>query len=128
MLFCAVFSRIRRLRRSPQYLLAILLGEVAVSADLRNSPQNFQSKSADKCQSPGSWDSLGWSRGFRTPPKREVFGRADDTVGNPHRAQTYEFDFFELILLFNLDKRFPVVRFEATLSQSTVPSPPLKCG
>ena len=31
-----------------------------------------------------------------------------------------------LILLLKLDKRFPVEQFEATLSQSTVPSPPLK--
>ena len=30
---------------------------------------------------------------------------------------------FELIPLFKLDKQFPVERFEATVSQSTVPSP-----
>ena len=53
-------------------------------------------------------------------------GRGDDTVGNPHRAQIYRFELFELILLLKLDKQLPVQRFEATLSQSTVPSPPLK--
>ena len=49
--------------------------------------------------------------------------RGDDTVGNPHRAQIDQFELFELILL--LDKRLPVERFEATVSQSTVPSPSL---
>ena len=34
--------------------------------------------------------------------------------------------FSELILLSKLDKQFLVERFEATVSQSTVPSPPLK--
>ena len=53
------------------------------------------------------------------------FGRGDDTVGNPHRARISQFDFFELILLLKLDKQLPVERFEATGSQSTVPSPPL---
>ena len=33
--------------------------------------------------------------------------------------------FFKLILLLELDKQFPVEQFEATVSQSTVPSPPL---
>ena len=50
----------------------------------------------------------------------------DDAVGNPHRAQIYQFEFFELILLLRLDKRFPVEQFEATVSQSTAPSPPLR--
>ena len=31
------------------------------------------------------------------------------------------------MLLSKLDKRFPVERLEATVSQSTVPSPPLRC-
>ena len=53
------------------------------------------------------------------------FGRGDDTVGNPHRAQIYEFELSELILSLELDKQFPVEQFEATVSQSTVPSPPL---
>ena len=54
---------------------------------------------------------------------RPVFGTGDDTVGNPHRAQISQFELFELILLLKLDKRLPVERFEATVSQSTVPSP-----
>ena len=52
-----------------------------------------------------------------------MFGRGDDTVGNPHRAQPSQFELFELVLLMKLDKLFPVEQFEATLSQSTVPSP-----
>ena len=47
-------------------------------------------------------------------------------VGNPHRAQICQFEVFEPILLLKFDKRFPVEQFEATVSQSTVPSPPLK--
>ena len=58
--------------------------------------------------------------GQRRPP---VFGRGDDTVGNPHRAQISQLELFELILLLKLDKQFPVVQFEARVSQSTVPSP-----
>ena len=50
-------------------------------------------------------------------------GRGDDTVGNPRRAQIYQFELFELILSSKLDKRFPVEQFEATASQSTAPSP-----
>ena len=53
------------------------------------------------------------------------FGRGDDTVGNPHRAQISQFELFELILLSKLDRQLPVEQFEATVSQSTVPSPPL---
>ena len=48
-----------------------------------------------------------------------------DTVGNPHRAQIYQFELFELVLLLKLDKGFPVEEFEATVSRSTAPSPPL---
>ena len=36
-----------------------------------------------------------------------------------------QFELFELVLLLRLDKRFSVEQFEATLSQSTVASPPL---
>ena len=43
--------------------------------------------------------------------------------GNPHRAQFVQ---FELFLLLKLDRQFPVEQFEATVSQSTVPCPPLK--
>ena len=38
----------------------------------------------------------------------------------------YQFELFDLVLLLKLDKRFPVEQFEATVSQSTVPSPPLR--
>ena len=52
-------------------------------------------------------------------------GRKYDTVGNPQRTQICQFDFFEPILLLKLDKQLPVEQFEATVSESTVPSPPL---
>ena len=54
------------------------------------------------------------------------FGRGDDTVGNPHRAQISQFELFELILLLKQDKQFPVEQFEATVSQTTVRYPPLE--
>ena len=53
-----------------------------------------------------------------------LFGRGEDTVGNPHRAQIYQFELFELILLLKLDKRFSIEQFEPRASQSTVPCPP----
>ena len=46
----AVFARIRRLRKSPQYLLAILHWNKSLSANLRNAPQNLHQKCADKYQ------------------------------------------------------------------------------
>ena len=57
---------------------------------------------------------------------QRAIGRGDDAVGNPQRAQISQFELFELILLLKLGKQFPVEQFEATVSQSTVPSPPLK--
>ena len=70
----------------------------------------------------------------RTPPRSRCaassatgLGRGDDAVGNPHRAQSYRFELFELTLLSKLDRQFPVEQFEATVSQSTVP-PLLKAG
>ena len=51
--------------------------------------------------------------------------RGDDAVGSPHRAQISQFELFELILLLKSDKRFLVEQCEATVSQSTAPSPPL---
>ena len=57
-----------------------------------------------------------------------LLGRGDDTVGNPRRAQTSQFEFVELTILLQVDKRFPVEQFEATVSQSTVPSPTLTSG
>ena len=59
---------------------------------------------------------------------RPIVGRRDDTVGNPHRAQFSQFELFELIFFSKADQRFPVDQFEATVSQSTVPSPPLTWG
>ena len=50
-----VVSAIRRLRKSPQYLFAILQGG---NVSLRKSPQNFQNNCADKCQNPGSPNSV----------------------------------------------------------------------
>ena len=71
-------------------------------------------------------------RSFRRPTQSNdavwvsaTFGRGGDTVGNPRRGQISQFELFELILLLNLDKHFPVEQFEATVSQSTVPSTPL---
>ena len=58
--------------------------------------------------------------------KAVLFGSGDAVVGDPHRAQTSQFELFELSLLLNLDKQFPVEQFEATVSQSTVACPPLK--
>ena len=37
----------------------------------------------------------------------------DATVGNPRRAQTYQFELFELILFLKLYKQFSVYPFEA---------------
>ena len=79
-------------------------------------------------------DRKGDGRGPAGGPKRgqkgtkggpKLLGRGDDTVGNPHRAQTYPLEPSELILLLKLDKRLPAEQFEATASQSTIPSPPL---
>ena len=57
-------------------------------------------------------------------PDQQHFGGGDDTVGNPRRAQIYRFELFELVLLLELDKQLPVEQFEATVSQSAVPSLP----
>ena len=51
-------------------------------------------------------------------------GRGEDEVGDPHRAPMSQLELFELILLLKLGKQLPVERFEAAVSQSTVPSPP----
>ena len=57
---------------------------------------------------------------------RKTWCSEGGTIGNPHRAQVYQFDFFEFILSLKSDikKQFPVEQFEATVSQSTAPSPP----
>ena len=54
-----------------------------------------------------------------------ILRRGDDTVGNPHRAQVFQFELFELSLLLKLGRQFPVEQFEATVSQSTVSCPHL---
>ena len=55
-----------------------------------------------------------------------TFGRGDlrDTLGNPHRAQVSQFEFFELVLLLKLDKRLPVERFEAAVLSVNSTLPP----
>ena len=50
-----------------------------------------------------------------------LFGRADDAVGSPYRAQSSQLELFELILLSKVSKRLPVERLEAAVSQSTAP-------
>ena len=55
---------------------------------------------------------------------RPIFGRGDDTVGNPHRAQLCQFELFGFFVLLKLDRRLPVEQFEPTVSQSTAPSLP----
>ena len=52
-----------------------------------------------------------------------IVGDGDDTVGNPRQAQIAQFEMFKLIFLFRLNNQIPVERLEATVSQSTVPSP-----
>ena len=42
------------------------------------------------------------------------------------RGQLCQFELFDLVLLFKFGNRFPVQRFEATLSESAAPSPPKK--
>ena len=66
---------------------------------------------------------LGYQRLARA--RRFLPGRGDDTVGNPHRAQIYQFELFELTLLLQERKQFSVEQFEAAVSQSTVSSPRL---
>ena len=58
----------------------------------------------------------------------EEVGRGDDTVGNPLRARIYRFELVELVLFLKLDEQLRVEPLEATVSQSTVPSPPLRRG
>ena len=47
-------------------------------------------------------------------------GRADDTVGN----ELLNSSFSSCVLFLKLDQQLPVEQFEATVSQSAVPSPP----
>ena len=57
-------------------------------------------------------------------PLPQLSAGGDDTDGKHHWTQIYKFELFELILLWKLDKQLPVEQFEATVSQSTAPSPP----
>ena len=70
----------------------------------------------------------GAQRAASCQARAAIFGRGGRSGRKPlsssnFRAQIYRFALFELILLLKLDKRFPVEQFEATASQSTVPSP-----
>ena len=58
--------------------------------------------------------------------RRAGVGRGDDAIGYPHRAQSYQFEFVKLIVLFKLDKQFSIEQFEPTASQSAVPPPILR--
>ena len=44
-----------------------------------------------------------------SPGDGEGFGRGDDTVGNPRRAQISQFELFELILLLKIGKQRIIV-------------------
>ena len=83
MFVCAVFERIRRLRKSPQYLLVILEND-----SLRNSPQSFHNNCAEKCRNPGSQDSLPeifrWGGSGRAPHCHEEGGLHDEKRGHGH--------------------------------------------
>ena len=59
-----------------------------------------------------------------TPPDPSWAEKFTAGAFHPHRAQIYKLYMFDLILLLKLDQQFPVEQFEATLSQSTVPSLP----
>ena len=53
---------------------------------------------------------------------RPDFGRGDDTVGDPHRAQISQFELFELfelILSLKLNRRFPVEQIRGRSSDSS---------
>ena len=47
------------------YVLVILQGQITVSANLHNSPQNIPNNYAETCHSPGSQNSLTMPREFR---------------------------------------------------------------
>ena len=55
-------------------------------------------------------------------------GGGADTVGNPSSSTNFSIRVFRAypLLELKLDKQLPVEHFEATVSQSTVPSPPLR--
>ena len=60
----------------------------------------------------------------------QYFGRGDDTVGNPHRAQISRFELFELILLLKLDKLYlsqqvppPLLTLHSRIPPEETPKP-----
>ena len=73
---------------------------------------------------------MSWSARFCivSTAQHAVFGRADDTVGNPHRAQIPQFELFEFTMLLKVDKQLYIEQFETTVSDSAVPSHPLRCA
>ena len=60
-----------------------------------------------------------------TSSRRSVAADRSNLSIRTFRAQIYQFELFELVLLLELDRQLPVQQFEATVSRSTVPSPPL---
>ena len=54
-----------------------------------------------------------------------MFGRGDDTLGKPRRAQISQLELFEIALLLKLYQQFTVERFQVSAFQSMVPCPPL---
>ena len=74
---------------------------------------------------------IGRSASLTAPngPAQE-FGRGDDTVGNPHRAQISQFELFELVLLLELDKTVPrrAIRGSSISVSSTLPPLSIACA
>ena len=72
------------------------------------------------------------ARGVRRLAAPRGGPRREGSAGGMMRLETLielkysQFELFEFIPLLNLDKLFPVEQFEATVSQSTAPSPPPK--
>ena len=73
--------------------------------------------------SPGKFDSRTLSRKTLSRWTGRNFGRGDDAVGSPRRAQISQFDLFKLVLLLRLDKQIPV---ESNIILINTPSPPTK--
>ena len=61
-----------------------------------------------------------WLYWFSMRTSGAKFRRGDETVVNPHRAKTFQFEFFNRILWFKLDNQSSIEQFEPTGSQSTV--------
>ena len=56
------------------------------------------------------------------------FGRGDDTIGKPSLSSNVSIRVVRAYPLMELNKQLLVEEFEATVSHSTVPSPPLIPG